>query len=229
MKESFGKLCTPGQDCAILFARSPALGRVKTRLESHLTPEQACRLHCAMTSDVAGMLAQALPNAQKWIFFSDALLRTPASNGLKLPVEFSVGLQEGADLGERLGDAFTRALSSGARRVVIFGSDSPTLPPAVAAQAFEALADRDLVLGPTEDGGYYLIGCRRFHPALFENVVWSSPRAFEQTRANAERLGYTAQVLEPWFDVDEWQDLERLREQRRAGHSLPPHLAAFLE
>jgi hypothetical protein len=125
--------------------------------------------------------------------------------------------------------AFVRAFDSGARRVVIFGSDSPTLPAAQAQKAFALLADCDLVLGPTEDGGYYLIGCRRFDRRLFGRVTWSSPLTFEQTRATALRLGFAVRTLESWFDLDEWKDVERLLAAARQGHSLPAHLAAFLK
>ena len=128
-----------------------------------------------------------------------------------------------------MASAFVRAFDSGARRVVIFGSDSPTLPAAQAQRAFGLLADCDMVLGPTEDGGYYLIGCRRFDRRLFDRVKWSSPLTFEQTRANALRLGFAVRTLESWFDLDEWKDVERLLAAARQGNSLPPHVAAFLE
>ena len=126
-----------------------------------------------------------------------------------------------------MGAAFLRAFGSGARRAVLFGSDSPTLPPEVPRKALEALSDCDLALGPTEDGGYYLIGCRRFDPQLLRGIEWSTPRTLDQTVANARRLGYQTTLLEPWFDLDEWGDVERLLADVQKGIPLPPHLAAF--
>ena len=128
-----------------------------------------------------------------------------------------------------MGAAFARALASGARGVVLFGSDSPTLPAATVQRAFAALMDCDLVLGPTEDGGYYLMGCRRFDEQLFRKVEWSTRRTYEQTMANAQRLDYRVRALESWFDLDQWSDVERLIADARRGHSLPAHMAAFLK
>jgi hypothetical protein len=230
MAESSAQLCRPGQDCAILFARAPAPGRVKSRLWTHLTPEQACRFHCASVNDTAELLDQALPaGIPRWIFFSEQFV--PDSDGardLRLPSAFRSEAQEEGNLGERMSAAFLRAFASGARRVVIFGSDSPTLPAATARQAFDLLDQADVAFGPAEDGGYYMIGCRRFDPELFRAVEWSTRQSFQQTLANAQRLGYEAAFLQPWFDLDQWQDVERLLADARRGIPLPKHLAAFL-
>ncbi len=126
-----------------------------------------------------------------------------------------------------MGAAFERTLSGGARHVVIFGSDSPTLPRSVPPLAFHHLEKSDLVVGPTDDGGYYLIGCRRMDPALFENVEWSTPDTCAQTLANAARLGYKTALLERWFDLDSWLDVGRLLADTQRGIHLPSHLAAF--
>ena len=227
--EAHKQIPKQNEDCAILFARTPVPGRVKSRLFDRLTPEQACRLHCACVSDMAALLDQSLPESSKWLFFSDGPIPQSCSWGLHVPPTFRCTVQEGNTLGDRMGNAFARALAGGAQRVVIFGSDSPTLPAAFVRQAFASLSSTDLVVGPTEDGGYYLIGCRRFDPGLFENVEWSTPRVFAQTQANAERLGYRIAVLPPWFDLDAWKDVERLLAEARQGTRLPEHLAAFLK
>lgn len=193
-----------------------------------MTPAQACALHCAATSDTAALLAETLPNTSLWVFFSEEPPETGASS-LVLPSGFRWAVQEGVSLGDRMGAAFARAFAAGARRAVIFGSDSPTLPPAIPRQAFRVLADCDLVVGPAEDGGYYLIGCRRFDPRLFQGVEWSTPRTCEQTLANASRMGYATALLERWFDLDDWKDVERLLADARRGRPLPPYLAAFFQ
>jgi rSAM/selenodomain-associated transferase 1 len=232
MSQTPARLCVEGDDCAILFAKTPAPGRVKSRLWTHLTEEEACRLHCASTNDTLALLDRSLPGASKCLFLSEEpeTDASATSLGFDLPAGFGCAVQEGNGLGERMGATFQRAFNSGARRAVIFGSDSPTLPAAVVNEAFERIADaNDLVLGPTEDGGYYLIGCRRFDPGLFQGVEWSTPSVFAQTCANAERLGYRVAVLEKWFDLDEWKDVERVMEGARLGAPLPEHLAALLQ
>lgn len=219
----------PGDDVSILFARTPVPGRVKTRLQPPLTAAEACRLHEAATHDTAELLDQTMAGASKRIFWSHAPASNENSGKVQLPSSFFAEVQRGHDLGARMADAFTRAFSSGASRVVIFGSDSPHLPASRIPQAFAVLSDHDCVLGPAEDGGYYLIGCRRFDPRLFDSVAWSSPQTFEQTLANARRLNYTVAVLESWYDLDEWRDIERLAEEAKRGLVLSPHVAAFLE
>lgn len=220
-------LCAPRGDCAILFARTPVPGRVKSRLVPRFSPEQACALHCAATSDTAALLADTLPHAAVWLFLSEKPSGTEAGH-MVLPPRFRCTLQVVGTLGDRMGAAFARALSDGARRVVLFGSDSPSLPRSVPPQAFRALDESDLVLGPADDGGYYLIGCRRFDPRLFRGVEWSAPSTCDQTLANAATLDYRTTLLERWFDLDDWSDVERLLAEARRGAPLPPHLAAFL-
>ena len=128
-----------------------------------------------------------------------------------------------------MAQAFGRAFASGAVRVVILGSDIPHLPDVRIQQAFEALTNHNCVLGPSEDGGYYLIGCSRFDPCLFHEVEWGSPRVLEQTLANAARWSYRVKLLDPWYDLDQWSDIERLREEALRGAPLPAHLEAFFE
>jgi hypothetical protein len=221
-------LSDAGGECAILFARTPVPGRVKSRFLPRYSPEQACALHCAATSDTAALLAATLPDPALWLFLSEEPSGSEAGE-LVLPQRFRCALQAQGTLGDRMGAAFARALSGGARRVVIFGSDSPTLPRSVPPLAFHHLHDSDLVVGPTDDGGYYLIGCRRFDPALFEGVEWSTPRTCAQTLANAARLGYKTALLERWFDLDTWSDIGRLLADAQRGVRLPPHLAAFFQ
>jgi len=174
------------------------------------------------------LLDRELGGVPQWLFLSEPPTPGAESSRLRLPKGFGVALQQGKDLGERMGAAFIRAFSSGARRLVLFGSDSPTLPSDVLPEAFRKLDTCDLVLGPAEDGGYYLIGCTRFDPQLFRSVEWSTPRAFAQTVVNAERLGYRPATLRTWYDLDEWKDVERMLADSRRGSPLPRHLAQFL-
>jgi rSAM/selenodomain-associated transferase 1 len=198
-----------------------------------LSPEQACALHCAATSDTAALLAQTLPRLSLWLFLSEepsgGEAGGPMAGEIVLPPRFRCTVQAEGTLGDRMSAAFARAFSSGARSVVIFGSDSPTLPRSVPPLAFHHLQESDLVVGPTDDGGYYLIGCRRFDPRLFEGVEWSTPLTCSKTLANAANLGYRTSLLERWFDLDSWSDVGRLLADFRCGAPLPLHLAAFLQ
>jgi rSAM/selenodomain-associated transferase 1 len=120
--------------------------------------------------------------------------------------------QSGADLGARMQAAFRAALdrAPATGRCVLIGSDMPQLRIELVEEAFARLADVDLVLGPAEDGGYYLIAMREPHD-VFRNVAWSSPTVLDDTLAQARELGLAVALLEPGFDVDEPSDLDRLQ------------------
>jgi len=121
--------------------------------------------------------------------------------------------QRGADLGARMAHLAAELLADGHRAALLIGSDLPTLPAAHLTEASRALAPgaADLVLGPAEDGGYYLIGLARPAPALFEGIAWSTAGVLEATRARARGLGLREHLLPPWYDVDTPADLDRLR------------------
>jgi uncharacterized protein len=122
--------------------------------------------------------------------------------------------QQGTDLGSRMHAAINDRLAAGATHVVLIGSDLPNLPPAHVEAAFVELeAGRDLVLGPAEDGGYYLIGMRRPQPAIFSGIDWGTPGVLKQTLAAAARAGLDVALIEPWYDVDQPDDLRRARSE----------------
>ncbi len=118
--------------------------------------------------------------------------------------------QEGSGLGERLAAAFGWGFHRGYTSVLIRNSDSPDLPAALVLEAAERLAARnvDMVLGPSPDGGYYLVGLRRPWPDLFAGVAWSTSRTLADTRVRAARLGLTVDLLPAWPDIDTWADLK---------------------
>ncbi len=118
--------------------------------------------------------------------------------------------QRGDDLGSRMQAAIEDTLAAGATPVVLVGSDLPHLPPAHVEAAFGQLdAGRDVVLGPAEDGGYYLIGMRCPQPAVFSGIDWGTPRVLTQTLAAAGRAGLDVALIEPWYDVDRPDDVRR--------------------
>jgi glycosyltransferase A (GT-A) superfamily protein (DUF2064 family) len=140
-------------------------------------------------------------------------------------------LQAGADLGERLHNAVVRSLQEGYRQVVITDSDSPTLPLAYLQQAFHQLDDPavDVVLGPCEDGGYYLVGIKAPCAPLFCGVAMSTPSVLSDTVARANEQGLNVSCLPAWYDIDTYQDLRRLtKELDDASSTVARHTRAYL-
>ncbi len=215
---------------------------MKTRLSPPLSKAMAARLYAAFVSDlareVAGiadehvlLLAGVPPDIH--------LDRPDAPSALRaaLPADFAewpdwpVRAQRGADLGERLAAALAD-LGAGARRVVLLGADHPDLPPAEVAAAFVALEEADVVLGPTMDGGYYLIGSSRPSPDILAAMPWSSPELLRRTLDRAAALGLTVRATRPWYDVDRPEDLAFLEQNLRlmalSGRVRLPATAAVL-
>ena len=156
-----------------IFAKFPAPGAVKTRLGG--PPERGAEVARAFLLDVLERTAAV--DAERVVVFAPA----DAREGMARLVGPAVALvpQSAGDLGERLGRFIGDRLDAGADRVVVIGTDSPTLPPALIARAFEELARADLVLGPATDGGYYLVGCRRRLP-IFDGIAWSRERSWRR-------------------------------------------------
>ena len=144
-----------------------------------------------------------------------------------LAPDFALVAQRGDDLGARLAHAFEDLLADGAPWAIVIGSDVPTLPSAVLAAAVERVAGADLVLGPSEDGGYYLIGLREPRAALFADMAWSTEVVFEETMRRARALGLAIGLLPAWFDVDTAADLERLEASLAAPGSGARHTRRF--
>jgi len=196
-----------GLPVLVMMARRPEVGRVKTRLCPPLTPEQAVMLYTAFLHDLVELLRR-IPAVHPLIAY------TPDTAGdyfAALAPDIARRPQRGIDLSARLATITTDLFDEGAPAIVIIGSDSPTLPGAYIEEAFAALTNGDdLVLGPADDGGYYLVGLRRPIPTLFTNVVMSTPTVLHDTLAIAEQLGLRTTLLAPWYDVDTFADLERL-------------------
>ena len=199
----------PGAGNAILvFAKAPAAGHVKTRLIPRLGPEGAVRLHerlvertlaTAVAADVGEVELWCTPDAAHPFF-----ARCAGRYGVPLR------RQAGADLGQRMHDAFERTLARHARALLV-GSDCPVLQPAHLREAFQALEDHDAVFVPAEDGGYVLVGLKRAAPQVFERVAWGSPEVMAQTRSRLAAAGLDSHELPALWDVDRPEDLDRLQ------------------
>jgi rSAM/selenodomain-associated transferase 1 len=210
-----------------VMARVPGAGPVKSRLHGPLTPEQATALYRCFLLDRLDALA-ALPGIAPVVAF------TPPGARAQMAALATVGIrlvaQEGEGLTERLTRLFARLLDEGHAAAVAMDSDSPTLPMAWVGEAARALAaaEADVVVGPSEDGGYYLIGLRAPHPELFEAMPWSTPAVLATTLERARGLGLAVSLLPAWFDVDTAADLDRLRAELATAGGGPARTAAFV-
>lgn len=183
-----------------VFAKAPVPGRAKTRLSPPLGPADAARLCAAFVRDTARKASQLVPRPT--LFHDGGAAELQETLGDTAP-NLAWAPQGDGDLGARLARVPAPCL--------ILGTDSPHLPMQILRDALAALARADVVLGPADDGGYYLIGLRAPRPALFENIAWSTDRVLAQTLALAQTLGLTTELLPPWYDIDTVADLRRLR------------------
>ncbi len=194
------------REVLIIFARAPVVGGVKTRLIPALGAEGACALHTACVLDVCERHARAAPPHREVVVWRAGEPDAPFWAQLGLPQRD----QAGPDLGVRMAAALAVELSR-ATRVVILGTDSPTLDPARVDDAFRALDRVDVVLGPAEDGGYYLLGARGGVPPVFHGPSWGGDRVLADTLDLLTAAGLRYERVEACFDVDRPADLVRLR------------------
>lgn len=210
----------------LVVAKRPASGKTKTRLTPPLSPERAAALYECFLRDTLDLIRR-VPDVQPVVAYLPAEAEDYFAD---LAPDFERILQQGADLGARLDNALTAYLRRGYQHVVIMNSDGPTLPPAHLKAAFAALAgETDVVLGPCDDGGYYLIGVKHPVPRLLREVQMSTPNVTADTLALADEEGIRVELLPVWYDVDDAASLARLAQELAAA---PPdvarHTRAFL-
>lgn len=203
----------------LIFARYPRPGQVKTRLFSLLDELSASDLYRAFLIDTLQQVASLPTNIERRLLVADrhdvgAMRSLVADEGFgDMPVE----AQSVGDLGRRLHHALGSAIADGVPMVCAIGSDHPTLPIEFVASAFAQPPEVDVVMGPTDDGGYYLIGMRRLHEALILNMPYSTAELANDVRRRGEDLRLLVAELPPWYDVDNGQDLRRLVHERGAA------------
>lgn len=210
-----------------VMAKVPGVSPVKSRLHSALSAARATELYRCFLLDRLDDLAE-LSEVSPVVAF------TPVEGAGRMKELAPAGLrlvpQRGADLGERLSTLLRELLADGHAGAIAIDSDSPTLPMAYVLEAARVLAEErcDVVLGPCEDGGYYLIGLRSPQPDLFEDVPWSTDAVFSITLGRASRRGLSVHVLPRWFDVDTETDLRRLHAEMTATGQGPRRTYAFV-
>jgi rSAM/selenodomain-associated transferase 1 len=207
----------------LVMAKYPVPGRVKTRLAGALGAAAAAELARAFIADLGARLG-ALGASVAWAFWPpDAPFAGLVPGAPCVP-------QQGRDLGERLCAAIAWAFARDPRPLAVLGADVPHVEAATLREAATALAgDADVVLGPTPDGGYYLLALRAPQPALFERVPWGGSRVLAVTLERARAAGLRVHLLPATFDVDTPADLAALRQLLAAGTVVLPETAALLE
>ncbi len=190
-----------------IFGRYPRLGEVKTRLQPFLGAEACLALHQALLLDTAERTACL--NLQRFLYLSACSRKEGQAFAQEhgLSPRLVLGIQHGEGLGERLWKAY-QDISRRCDRVIFVGSDSPTLPTDFIEAALLELERLPVVLGPAEDGGYYLIGLSRPRQDLFSGIEWGTGSVLEQTRAKLDPDEYS--LLPSWYDIDTVEDLARL-------------------
>lgn len=217
---------TPGTDCVlVIMAKAPRPGAVKTRLAPGLSLKAVTDFYGCLLDDTLA-LARSLDNVE-------VALMCPASDVNELAHwagnEASVIAQRGNGLAAGLSSVFAHFAEDHQRRTIAFNSDSPHLPRSVLEDAFETLAAHDVVVGPTNDGGYYLVGAKASHPTLFANDEMGTSSALERLLSRAHVLELSIGFVDPFYDVDVADDLSRLAEELRLAPARAPRTARWLK
>lgn len=207
------------------MAKAPRPGMVKTRLAQSLPVEAVTGLYQCLLDDTMA-LACSLGTVE-------VAMMCPASDIDELtrlvPGGVGVVAQKGEGLAAGLTSVFAHFAASGRQRVIAFNSDSPHLPPSVLESAFEALSGHDVVVGPTHDGGYYLVGAKTAHPSLFDGDGMGTKSALDALLVHARGLQLSVGFTDPFYDIDVESDLTRLAAELRHAPARAPRTAVWLK
>ena len=212
----------------VVMAKAPRPGMVKTRLAQTLSTEAVTVFYCCLLDDTLA-LARSLNLGDV-----EVAVMCPESDVDELAQlagsDVSVVAQKGEGLAAGLTSVFAHFSENGQRRTIAFNSDSPHLPASVLERAFEALATCDVVVGPTYDGGYYLVGAKAAHPGLFNGDGMGTSNALDTLLERVRSLGLSVSLADPFYDIDVMSDLIRLdTELKQQSPPRAPRTAAWLE
>lgn len=193
----------------IIFVKNQVKGKVKTRLAKTVGNEQALRIYKKLTLYTYSVADAVDANRQVW--YSDSITKDDVWDENKSV--FEKKLQEGSGLGERMHIAFSNAFDDGYRKVAIIGSDCAELTSGLISESYQKLEENDLVIGPSEDGGYYLLGMNKLYSDLFKGISWSTPQVLPQTLEIAKRLDLSVHLLPELNDIDNEEDWLAVKEK----------------
>ena len=207
----------------VLFAKAPIAGKAKTRLQPEITPENSARLQEAMIKDSISLMSE-INNVEKIIYFLPIQKKYVFEKFIDgLP--FHLNCQNGIDLGKKMENSFHDLFNKGFFRVVVIGTDSPALPKEYISKAFIDLNNADLVIGPSIDGGYYLIGFKEKVLPVFSPVEWGSNKVLLQTEELIKKHNLKLSLLPIHYDIDTIEDLRYLKTHlkllSRSGEHVP--------
>lgn len=221
----------PAGFCALaVMTKAPRAGQVKTRLSPPLTPEEAAALNICFLRDITTAISITASKGAALGVAVYTPVGTQADYAEIIPAEFQLIPQRGETLGERVIFAMEDLFRQGFASVCLINSDSPTVPQRAFTEAATVLAqpEETVVLGPSDDGGYYLVGLNKLHRPLFENIAWSTENVLEQTIERAQQMKLNVHFLPTWYDVDDHRTLRRLcdeffdsKERTEAGYPAP--------
>src|SRR5229473_71915 len=218
----------------VIMAKAPRLGEVKTRLTPSLSPAAVTAFYCCLLDDTLA-LARSLGDVEIAIMCpaSDVnelaqLAGAQLANNEASIVAQKIVAQKGEGLAAGLTSVFAHFVEGHPRRIIAFNSDSPHLPRSVLEDAFETLAAHDVVVGPTHDGGYYLVGAKASHPTLFAHDGMGTSSALERLLSRARALELSVVFADPFYDIDVADDLTRLAAELRLAPARAPRTAEWL-
>jgi uncharacterized protein len=198
----------PAACAVIIFVRHPQYGKVKTRLASTMGDEKALAIYKLLLAHTYSLVQNS--TIPVYVYYTDDIVQDDLWQGEHIIKK----KQQGTDLGKRMSNAFGEVFAAGHQKVIIIGSDCYELSPAEMIAAFNALEEKDAVIGPATDGGYYLLGLKKLIPAIFENIAWSTDTVKDETVKILHQKNYSVSLLQTLPDVDEEKDLpEAIKQQ----------------
>lgn len=186
------------KELVIVFVKNIKLGKVKTRLAKTIGNQGAFEVYSELVKVTENATKKL--SADILIYFSDAIVQTKWQDNHKT-------VQQGHDLGERMKNAFKKGFEDGYKRIVLIGSDLPDITENHINNGLKKLKELDVVFGPAEDGGYYLIGLSEMYDCIFDNKPWSQSHLLEETLIELEHKNIKVDTLETLNDIDTWEDL----------------------
>lgn len=192
----------------IMF-RIPEHGKVKKRLAAQIGHDEALKAYSSMLYETITNVSR-LKGVDIYGFYEGKV--SQQTNVLEI---FDVLAQHGKDIGEKMLNAVNQLLKMGYNKVILIGSDSPDVPLKIIYEAFDKLDHHDIVVGPSEDGGYYLIGMKRLLPAVFKDISWGTSDVMSSTLENIKKAKLSVSLLSQWYDIDNLTSLNRWKQGKR--------------
>lgn len=186
----------------IIFIKNPEIGKVKTRLAKTIGNQKALEVYQLLQERTKKVSLGV--NARRFLFYSNSI----AQNDGWIEQEFEKLLQADGNLGERMIDAFRAAFAAGMEKAIIIGSDCFDITPELIELAYQKLNNADVVIGPANDGGYYLIGMKNLDVGLFQDIEWSTESVFRDTVSKVKKAAFTYETLPTLIDIDTEDDLK---------------------